>query len=182
MAEIKTLMNAEQAWALAGTRRFELVRGEVIEMPAVGGEHGWIVIEFAARLLSFIKEKRLGRVGTEWGFILAQDPDTVRAPDIAFVTAERLTPSTAKRFFPGAPDLAVEVVSTGDTASEVQEKVREYLTAGTCLVWVADPQTRTVTAYRPNGDAHVYSENDVVSGENVLPGFSFRPVDLFRPS
>ncbi len=125
-------------------------------------------------------EKKLGLVFTDVGFRLAEDPDTVRGPDIAFVSASRLRSGFPRGFFPGAPDLAVEVVSPGDKAGELQEKIREYLSSGVRLVWLADPRSQTVTAYRPSGEAHVYSGEEPVPGEDVLPGFSFRPAELFR--
>lgn len=101
-------------------------------------------------------------------------------PDVSFVSAARLPPPELRTsYFEGAPDLAVEVVSPGDTATEVIEKVHEYLAAGTRLVWVADPKPRTVTAYRPDGSAYVYREADTLSGEEVLPGFTVLVRQLF---
>ena len=170
-------MTAEQLPESAGDRRTELVRGELVEMSPVGGPHGRIVIRLGSRLDSFVSQRKLGAVATEFGVILRRKPDTVRAPDLCFIAAGRTIPR--RGFFQGAPDLAVEVVSPEDRASELQEKVREYLAAGSRLVWLVDPQSETVTVYRPSGDAHVYSGNEEVSGEPVLPGFSFRPADLF---
>jgi Uma2 family endonuclease len=109
----------------------------------------------------------------EVGFVLEHDPDTVRAPDVAFVTAARVPDATSRgKYFDGAPDLAVEVVSPGDTAAEVLEKVQEYLAAGCQMVWVIESKTRTVVSYRPDGSAKVLREDDQLSGEDVLPGFS----------
>ncbi len=179
MRETKTLITAEQLLEIAGDRRVELVRGELVEMPAVGLKHIRVVGVLVAWIVSFVTERKLGVAGPELGCILSRNPDVVRAPDIAFISAARLGSADPEGFFAGAPDLAVEVISPTDKVSEVQEKIREYLAAGARLVWLVDPRSETVTAYRPNGDAHVYSGNDEVPGEDVLPGFSFRPADLF---
>ena len=178
MGQAKTLMTAEQLLEIAGNRRTELVRGELVEMSPVGGKHSRIVAQLIHWLYSFVAERKLGEVGTERGFILARHPDVVRAPDVYFLSGARGEPTDG--FFEGAPDLAVEVVSPEDRASLVQEKIRQYLAAGSRLVWLVDPQSQTVTAYRPSGEARVYSGEEQVSGEGVLPGFSFRPAELFR--
>lgn len=180
MSETKVLITAEQLPEIARGRRVELVRGEVVEMAPVGLKHFGIVGLLMSWMGPFVREKKLGWVGPELGCILSRNPDVVRAPDIAFVSAARLRQADAEGFFEGAPDLAVEVVSPSDRLSETQEKIREYLAAGARLVWLVDPGSETVTAYHPLGDAHVYSGNVEVSGEDVLPGFAFRPTLLFR--
>jgi Uma2 family endonuclease len=118
-------------------------------------------------------EHRLGEVFEgETGFLLAREPDTVRAPDIAFVAAERIaTAERQKGFWVGAPDLAVEVVSPGDTQREIDEKVMAWLDAGARLVWVVNPTWRTVTIYRSRRKIRVLTEDDELSGEDVVPGF-----------
>lgn len=179
MGEVKTLMTAEQLWDLGDTRRTELVRGELIEMSPVGGRHACLVARLLHWMYQYAIGKKMGAVGTEWGFVLARDPDVVRAPDIAFVAAARVAGAESEGFFAGAPDLAVEVLSPSDKASDIQAKTRDYLVAGARLVWVIDSETQTVTIYRPSGEAHVYSGSDEVSGEAILPGFSFRCADLF---
>ncbi len=158
----------------------ELVRGELVEMTPVNYPHSRLVPRLAGWMDSFVEQWKLGAVGIALGFILSRDPDVVRAPDIYFLSASKLNQVNPESFFEGAPDLAVEVLSPDDRASAVQEKVREYLAAGARLVWVADPRSKTVTAYQPSGEARVYSGNEEVTGEDVLPGFSFRPADLFR--
>lgn len=180
MGQTKTLVTAEQLPQIANGRRMELVRGELVEMTPVGRKHGRQVLLLASWLVPFVSSKNLGEFGTEVGFILQRNPDIVRAPDISLISSARRGSADEDGFYEGAPDLAVEVLSPGDTASEVQEKVREYLAAGARLVWLVDPKSQTVTAYYPSGDAHVYSGNDEVPGNDVLPGFSFRPFDLFK--
>lgn len=127
------------------------------------------------------KRTLLGVVyAAETGFRLADDPDTVRAPDVAFVRQERIDPSTeVKGFFPGPPDLAVEVVSPGDTYSEVEEKVMTWLTAGAQMVLAVDPRKRTVTRYRGLDDIAILTEGDTIHGEDVVPGWTLRVADLF---
>jgi len=172
-------MTAEQLWEMGDTHRTELVRGELIELPLAGGIHACLVARLLSWTYAYVSDKKTGAVGTEWGFILARDPDIVRGPDVAFVAAARLIGAASEGFFAGAPDLAAEVLSPTDRAGEVQAKTREYLEAGARLVWVIDPQTQTVTVHRPSGDAHVYAGDDQVSGDDVLPGFSFRCAELF---
>ncbi len=181
MANTKTLLSAEQFMEAANGLRAELVQGELIEMAPVGLSHGDAAVLLAAALLGFVRPRKLGRVCTEVGFVLSRNPDTVRAPDVAFISSERLK-SLVRRdaFVEGAPELAVEVLSPTDRASDVLQKIREYLAAGARLVWVVDPHNRTVTAHHPSGDARTYSGAEPVGGEDVLPGFSFCASDLFE--
>jgi Uma2 family endonuclease len=177
-----TLMTAEDLLKLPddGFHKHELVRGELVRMAPPGLGHGDTASAFVEVLRPFVRDHQLGRVFTESGVVLARGPDTVRGPDVSFISAARLPPPEQRAgYFEGAPDLAIEVVSPGDTATEVLEKIHEYLAAGARLVWVADPKTRTVTAYRPDGSAHVYKEADTLSGEDVLPGFTVLVRQLF---
>lgn len=180
MASTKTLVTAQQLLEMGSDARFELVCGELVPMSPVNRDHGSIVFILASWLVPFVKQHRLGWFGTERGFILAHDPDVVRAPDVYFLARHRESPGKGVGFFDGAPDLAVEVLSPSDKATEVQVKVHEYLSAGTQIVWVVDPRSETVTAYHPSGKAHVYSGDQIVTGEDVLSGFSFRCRDLFE--
>lgn len=114
------------------------------------------------------------------GFRLRRHPDTVRAPDAAFIAQDRLPAGRRHRgYFEGAPDLTVEVVSPEDRPAEVRAKVREWLEAGARLVWVLWPETRTVSVYPAHGDARDLGEADSLDGGDVLPGFSCRVGDLF---
>jgi len=180
MASTKTLVTAQQLLEMGSDARFELVCGELVPMSPIGKYHGHIVLRLGSWLVTFVEQRKLGWFGTERGFILARDPDVVRAPDVYFLARHREPPGKDLGFCDGAPDLAVEVLSPSDTASEVQVKVQEYLSAGTQLVWVVDPRSETVTAYHPSGKAHLYSGDQDVTGEEVLPGFSFRCRDLFE--
>jgi Uma2 family endonuclease len=179
MPTVSTLMTAEEFADLTDNRRTELVRGEVVSMSPVGKVHGRIVVRLSGRMDVFVQEHHLGWCGTETGFILDRDPDVVRAPDLAFVSAARLRDLDADGYFELAPDLAVEVLSPGDRASDLNVKVEEYFRAGVKLVWVLDPKVEKVWVHRPGSPIRVFSGDDEVSGEDVLPGFTFRPRDVF---
>ena len=161
--------------------RRELVRGEVREMSPAGFEHGVIVAKLTLRLARHIEATALGVVcGAETGFKIASEPDTVRAPDVAFVRHERLAQiGVTKKFFPGAPDLAVEVVSPGDRVEEVDEKVVDWLAAGARGVWIVNPKLRTVTCYRSLTEVTMLTENDELDGEEIVPGFRCPVAEIF---
>jgi Uma2 family endonuclease len=126
--------------------------------------------------------RRLGRVFTgEPGFRLTTDPDTVRAPDVAFVRQERVPAmGLPKGYWPGAPDLAVEVISPTDLYTEVDEKVATWLEHGTRLVFVVNPRRRTVAVHRPGRLVRMLGEGDVLNGEDIVPGWALAVGDLFR--
>src|SRR5208283_3813728 len=114
------------------------------------------------------------------GFLLGRGPDTVRAPDIAFIHRDHLPPKVPEdAFWPGAPDLAVEVVSPNETYREVDEKARAWLAAGAQLVWVVNPLLQTVSVYRSDGTIVTLAARDELAGEDVLPGFSCRLDEIF---
>lgn len=161
--------------------RLELVRGELRTMLPAGSEHGGISMKLSWRLAQFIEQHQLGAVFcAETGFRLADDPDTVRAPDFAFVGKQRIPPEgLPKKFFPGAPDLAVEVLSPSDTTSEVDEKVLDWLNAGSLAVWVVDPRLLTVTIYHSPTEIRVCTSDGELTDERVVPGFRCKVSDLF---
>src|SRR5215216_108966 len=146
--------------------RYELVKGELRKMSPAGSEHGAIVVNVTLLLGPHVKSNGLGVCfGAETGFKIASDPDTVRAPDLAFVSRERIPEGgVPKKFWDGAPDLAVEVVSPGDTFSEVEEKVEEWLAAGARAVWVLNPKRRGVSVYRSMTDVMRLAEGDELDG------------------
>jgi len=173
--------SAEELWNLPddGNRR-ELVDGQLRVMAPSGAEHGRVG-STANRLLS-VQVHRSGAgvtFGAETGFILGSDPDTVRAPDAAFVGQARaeLVGRTV-RFWPGAPDLAVEVVSPGDGSSDVQTKAVSWIAAGTTALLVLDPAQRSATVYRAGGDVHVYTDGDLDLSD-VVPGWRVAVADFF---
>ncbi len=150
-------------------------------MTPAGFEHGYIVVNITVPLSSFVKENRLGLVtGAETGFQIGHDPDTVRAPDIAFVRADRVPTERTVGFFQGAPDLAVEVVSPGDRASKVLAKVQDWLGAGCRAVWLIDPANRTVSAYDDRNQVVTLRASEELTGGEVLPGFRLPVAAIFE--
>ena len=175
------LITAEDLWNMPGDERRALVRGELRTMAPAGFEHGAVIMRLAKVLATHVDRNKLGVVlGAETGFVLARDPDVVRGADISFVSTARLpAPNVAKKFYEGAPDLAVEVTSPGDSIDEVEEKVDDYLNAGTSLIWVVNPRRKTVTIYRPGKKPRILSESDILDGEDVVPGFACKVADAF---
>lgn len=159
--------------------RCELVKGELHMMSPAGGGHGAI----AATIAFYLKQwsiKHGGMVyGAETGFILERNPDTVRAPDAAWIAADRVAEADTVKYIPIPPDMLAEVTSPNDTAEAVAQKVQWWLDHGVKLVWVADPANQCVTAHLPNGDAHVYRAGDTISNEDVMPSFSLVIDKLF---
>ena len=161
--------------------RYELVKGELIRMPPPGDEHGEVTMELAGPLHRHVKQNNLGKVyAAETGFKLESDPDTVRAPDIAFVRREVVEKTgRLKSYRSGAPDLVVKVLSPSDTIGKVEEKVPQWLEAGARMVWVVSPKLRTVTVYRSLTDIVVLTEKDTLDGGHVVPGFQIRVAEIF---
>ena len=162
--------------------RYELVRGELRKVAPAGHDHGRIAASVAARLYVHVTEGGLGEVyAAETGFKLKSDPDHVRAPDAAFVRRERAEAARGTPgFFPGAPDAAVEVVSPSDSYTEVEEKVADWLGAGTLAVIVVDLRRRTVKVHRSLVDAVVLTEADMLAIEDVVPGWRVPVKDIFK--
>jgi Uma2 family endonuclease len=151
-------------------------------MSPSGWRHGEVADNVAFVLGSFIRAHGLGRgFGAETGFLLKRNPDTVRAPDFAFIAKEHLPKTKPKEaFWPGAPDLAVEVLSPGDTTGEVDEKIEEWLTAGCAAVWVVDPKLQTMTIYQSMTNVVVKTAGETLQGDPVVPGFSCAVDEFFR--
>jgi Uma2 family endonuclease len=164
-----------------GRFRYELVKGELRTMSPSGSEHGAIVVNMTVLLAQHVKANNLGIVfGAETGFKIAENPDTVLAPDVAFISREHIPESgIPKKYWPGAPDLAVEVLSPGDTAREVEAKVGQWLAAGARLVWTINPRRKSVTVHRTSKDASTFFETDELDGEDVVPGFRCRVSEIF---
>jgi Uma2 family endonuclease len=182
MATAQTLMTAEELWQMPKDGfRSELVKGELVRMSPAGWKHGYVAGVFQSLLFQHVKVNDLGVVCTaEAGFILTRDPDTIRAPDVAFVAKERIpTEGIPDEYCPFAPDLAVVVVSPNDRFEDVLDKVKEYLDAGTRMVWVAVPKTESVMVFRPGREALMLGGEDELGGEDVVPGFSCRVKELF---
>ncbi len=158
-------------------RRCELVAGELIREPPPGADHGGIAATLIGRLFAFVHGRNVGRVFAETGFVLAHHPDTVRAPDAAFVSAQRIRDATRRGpYVVGAPDLAVEILSPSNTHEETIEKVHEYLAAGGGAVWVIDPRRQRVTVHRPGHEPRRLARDETLDGAPVLgPGLGLGP-------
>ena len=160
--------------------RYDLWDGEVIEMAPAGADHGAIAAKLAWRLGNHVYPHDLGRTyAAETGFVLDEVRQRVLGPDVAFVRQERMTQPPQPGFFRGAPDLAVEVRSPSNSAREMATKARGYLAAGTRLVWVVDPDRRTVTVYRPDRSPAELALDGYLDGYDVLPGFRVAVAAIF---
>ncbi len=166
-----------------GDERVELVKGVLVKEPPAGYIHGGIAGSILAALHAYVHNRKLGVVyAADTGFILSHNPDTVRAPDTAYVSFERVAQQKRKKgFFVGAPDLAVEVISPDDTIKEVDAKVADYLNAGAKQVWVFYPETRTAAVYRSLGEVEMLEYPDTLNGGDVLPGFELPLSKVFEP-
>jgi Uma2 family endonuclease len=161
--------------------RYELIEGELRKMTPAGSEHGYIASEVLSELRNHVKANDLGRTfAAETGFRLASNPDTVRAADAAFVRRERVEEvGRTRTYWPGAPDLAVEVISPGDTYTEVHGKALEWLDAGCRMVVVVDPRKQTATVYRSRDEIRVLTASDVLDGAEVVPGWRLAVGEIF---
>lgn len=162
--------------------RDELVEGRLVREPPPNAEHSWLMSELTGRIREHVRKRGLGITLADGGFVLADDPPTVRGPDVAYIARENLPPGGFPRvFWTIPPDLAVEVVSPSNTRAEIREKVLEYLAAGTRLVWVVDPRSRSVTTYHSRTEVQRLSAPDTLDGLDVLPGFRLPIAELFEP-
>ncbi len=154
-------------------KHVELVRGVLVVREPPGGRHGRIAANVAFVLMSHVRANELGVVyAAETGFTVARNPDTVRAPDVAFIRRDRL-PSPEPTAYPElGPDLVVEVLSPGDGPGEVHPKIADWLSASTRLVWVIDPARRVARVYRADGSETILTGDEALDGEDVVPGFS----------
>ena len=163
--------------------RGELIRGVLHETMASGEEHGEIVMNLGIILGGFVKPRRLGRlVASDVGVRLERDPDTVREPDLAFVSAEKRPLDVRNTgYLEVVPELVVEIVSPSDRPADVVEKARMWLNYDAGLVWVVYPDTRTVGVHRADAPEVMLGEDDTLDGGAALPGFSCTVRDIFEP-
>jgi Uma2 family endonuclease len=181
VAPTKTkLVTAKELLQLSGKGRYELVKGELIEMSPPGYEHGSIVMNLAVPIANHARQNGLGRVlAAETGFRLSRNPDTVRAPDVAFVVKDRLPTKPLKGYADFAPDLIAEVVSPSDDPDDVQTKVKEWLDAGVRLALVVYPGSKQMAVYRSLREVTILTEGDIFSANDLLPGLSVNVADIF---
>ena len=176
------LLTAEDLMAIPDDGwKYELAHGRLVRMAPASWVPGVVGTRVSHQIDSFLDEHPIGFTSAaDTGFLLRRDPDVVRAPDIGFVRAERVSATDLPpRFFPGPPDLAIEVLSPTDRMPDVLHKIADYLDAGTRLVWFLDPQRRTAMVFRADGSITVLGANDQIDGEDVLPGFRLRLAALW---
>jgi Uma2 family endonuclease len=176
------LLTAEElSWLPDDGYRYELVDGRLVKMPPPKPRHGEVAANLAP-LYQFVRARGLGEVFlSEVGFRLASNPDTVRAPDVAFIRRARVpTAGLPVSYWPGAPDLAVEVVSPDDRMSDVRAKAAEWLRYGASLVWVVDPSRRVVIEFRSGQNPVTLDASQALDGHDVVPGFRLGVRDLFE--
>jgi Uma2 family endonuclease len=160
--------------------RQELVRGVIETLPPPSTYHGVCCLEIGYRLRKFVGDQQLGFIASnDSGFITERDPDTVRGPDLSFWSRQRLPQLPAEGYVTVAPDLVVEVVSPNDVFSRVQKKIQHYLKHEVKLIWLVLPEDPSVTVYRPQAPLVTLTNSDVLSGEDVLPGFACPVQELF---
>lgn len=176
------LMTAEDLMQMPDNgNRYDLIEGVLHTMSPAGWEHGRIVSALGSRIARFVEEHRLGvTLGAETGFLFDRDPDTVLAPDYAFVRADRLPPRERRHgFAPVAPDLVVEIVSPSNRQREVMAKMDAYLVRGVSEIWLVDPVRYQMTVFRPDHAPQVFGRNDVLDDSDVIPGFSLHLCEIF---
>lgn len=160
---------------------YELIRGDLRAMPPAGDEHGSLTYDLGVEVGVFLRGRSLGRgYAAETGFLVARHPDTVKAPDFAFIAQARLAPRTGRGYVPIVPDLVLETRSPNDTGRAVSDKVAEWLEAGVRIVWELDPSRRILTVHRPDQAPRALGTQDILEGEDVLPGFSLPLRQLFQ--
>jgi Uma2 family endonuclease len=175
------LVSARELLRMGDIGRCELIYGELVMMSPAGAEHGVVAVRIGRFVSEFVEENKLGvTFAAETGFKLESDPDLVRAPDVSFVRKARLRRGVPKGFFPGAPDLAVEVLSPDDTRRAVGEKANSWLAHGATSVWIADPAKMTIQVRHTEGAPVLFSLNQTLTDEAILPGFAMALKKIFQ--
>ena len=178
----RTLVTADELLRMPDDgKRYELIEGELIELAPAGGRHSNIGLRIAALLFQHVDKSNLGDMfGADCGFFLRHDPDTVRAPDAAFIASERIPPGGIPvGYLDTIPDLAVEVVSPNDRAGQVQAKIEQWIEHGVKLVWLVHPERHSITVYSSVREVQVLHEGDTLTGDPVLPDFSCSVSEIF---
>lgn len=177
------LITADDFMAMGGDRYCELIRGQVVDMVRPCPQHGILMARVSQRLLNYMDQGSLGFVlDGDPGYLIERDPDTVRGPDVSFVSRKRVKGVDLRRFFPGAPDLAIEIVSPSDRFAKVEEKVQMWLATGTTVVWVIEPDLRLAFVYREGEGRREIQEDGHLTADDLLPGFRLSLRDLLTIS
>jgi Uma2 family endonuclease len=176
------LLTAEEFAALPlGDMRSELIEGVLYTMPPTTGGHGRITMRLSGSLFAYVSAHQLGETyAAETGFLLARNPDTVRAPDFAFIQRDR-APSrdSDSHWVPVIPDLVVEVASSGDRPGEIKRKAEMWVEVGVRLVWVVLPTERVIEVYRPDQPVVTLDASATLDGADVVPGFTTPVAAIF---
>ena len=183
MSTSTALMTAEELLELPrGQHRYELINGELKTMSPSGHNHGRIGAQLSAILWGFVTDHEMGDVyGAETGFILTSNPDTVLAPDIAFINEQRAREFRGTAgYWPGPPDLAIEVLSPDDTSPKTTKNVNQWLGYGAKQVWIVDAKHETVTTHRSLREATTFASGETVEADDLLPGFKVAVADIFK--
>lgn len=185
MATVETKpMTADEFFEIpapADGSKLELVKGEVVAMTAPGFEHGEVQLSLGALIKTFLKANKIGRVVTESGVITERNEDTVRGPDVSYYSKERVPLDQRIVKYPTQPpDLCVEVVSPSNTRKELRAKINEYFAVHVRMVWVVDPEDRSVTVLTNPDRGQTLYESAELTGGDVLPGFSCKVSELFE--
>ena len=184
---VEAYISADEFWDMSNSPEYadtncELVEGRIVEMSRPGAVHGFVTARLGVKLGIHVERYGLGAIfSNDVGFVLRRNPigsDTVRGIDVAFVSSARLPHPIPIGWIEGPPDLAVEVLSPGNLASDINLKTRQLLDAGAQAVWIVDPATRSVQIHSPQGFT-VLREGDGLSGGDILPGFSIKVADIF---
>ena len=175
------LLTADELLAMGDIGRCELLYGQLVMMSPAGAEHGVVALRFGRYLSDFVEQHDLGVVfAAETGFKIEANPDLVRAPDASFVRKSRLTSPLPRGYFPGVPDLAVEVNSPDDSKRAVAEKINMWLAHGTTLVWEVDPPTMIVHVHCVGEKPRRLTQSESLTAEPLLPGFNLPLLRIFR--
>ena len=183
MSTSTALMTAEELLELPrGQHRYELINGELKTMSLASHDHGRIAMRIELALAEFVWRNDLGDAyAAETGFLLKTNPDTVLGPDAAFISKNRLAEGRDERgYWPGPPDLAVEVVSPHETRPKVRMKVTQWLDYGALQVWTVHPKNETVTIHRRSGESTTFERGDILEADDLLPGFRIALADIFK--
>ena len=181
MATVTELITAEQFESMTDIDRAELIYGEIVEMSSNKSVHGFVEGKLVFELNLYCREAKCGIIMSgDNCFVLQRDPDLVRCPDVSYVRNERIPSPFPTGFFPGPPDIAVEVVSPSDRVSDVNAKIEQWLRAGTVAVWIADPQSKTSSIHALENDKVVGRQVDSFAHEELLPGFELPAIKLFE--
>jgi Uma2 family endonuclease len=178
--EAQHVVTGEELFKLGDIGRAELVKGAIVHMSPTGYSHGRVESNVGAILSVFVGQHKLGEVLVgEVGIYTARRPDTVRGADVAYISNERMAQVQSSSYLDVAPELVVEVLSPDDRWGDLVDKLSEYFAVGVQVVWVADPKTQSVYVYRAPSKVQHFSPDDVLSGGEVLPGFSVPVAELF---